>query len=105
MIEEIIDYLNSVANSDYSPNDHRTIDALNQLIKEGYSLDDFKLVIDKKWSDWKGTEWQKYVRPETLFKAKFKRYLHEQPRITKSGIFKLASAVSHAKQTDWKMDN
>ena len=37
MIEEIIDYLNSVANSDYSPNDHRTIDALNQLIKEGYS--------------------------------------------------------------------
>ena len=104
MIEEIIDYLNSVAKSNYSPNDPKVIGYINLLINEGYSIDDFKLVIDKKWSDWKGTEWQKYFRPETLFRANFKRYLNEQPRITKSGLFKLASAVNQAKQANWKLD-
>ncbi len=105
MIKETIDYLNSVADSDYPATEPKTIKALNLLIKDGYTLDDFKLVIDKKWSDWKDTEWQKYVRPETLFGGNFKRYLNEQPRITKSGIYKLASAVNKAKQTDWKLDN
>jgi uncharacterized phage protein (TIGR02220 family) len=105
MIEEIIDYLNSVAKSDYTIDNPKNISGLNQLIKEGYSIDDFKLVIDKKWSDWENTEWQKYVRPETLFGGNFKRYLNEQPRITKSGLFRLANAVNQAKQTDWKLDN
>lgn len=104
MIKETIDYLNLVAKSNYSPTDTITINALTQLIKDGYTIDDFKLVIDKKWSDWKGTEWQKYFRPETLFRGNFKRYLNEQPRIAKSGLFKLASAVDQAKRTDWKLD-
>ena len=105
MIKEVLDYLNSIANSDYSIHNHKNIDGLNKLINEGYSIDDFKLVIDKKWSDWKGTEWEKYVRPETLFGGNFKRYLNEQPRITKSGLFRLANAVNQAKQADWKLDN
>ncbi len=104
MIEEIIDYLNSVANSAYPPSDPKTINSINRIINEGHTIDDMKLVIDKKWSDWKDTEWQKYVRPETLFGGNFKRYLNEQPRITKSGLFKLASAVNHAKQANWKLD-
>ena len=104
MIEEIIDYLNLVAKSNYSHNDPKVIGYINTHINDGHTIDDFKLVIDKKWTDWKGTEWQKYVRPETLFRANFKRYLNEQPRITKSGLFKLASAVNQAKQANWNLD-
>jgi len=105
MIKEVLDYLNSVCKSDYSINNPNNTFGLTKLINEGYTIEDFKLVIDKKWSDWKNTEWQKYVRPETLFGGNFKKYLNEQPRITKSGLFKLASAVNQAKQTTWKLDN
>jgi uncharacterized phage protein (TIGR02220 family) len=104
-IRDTVNHLNSVAGTKYSHADPVVIDALFILIREGYVLEDFKLVIEKKWHDWKGTEFQQYVRPETLFGKKFKKYLHEQPRITKSGIFRLAKAVGEAKQADWKLDN
>jgi uncharacterized phage protein (TIGR02220 family) len=105
IIIETIDYLNSVANTNYSPDFQSTKDALNNLINIGYGYNDFVCVIDKKWSDWKGTEFEKYIRPETLFGKKFENYLNEQPRIAKSGFGKLASAVNQAKRTTWKLDN
>lgn len=107
-IVQAIEYLNSVANSDYpiyDPKYYNDLYSLSSLIKEGYTLEDFKLVIDKKWSDWRDTEWQKYMRPETLFGGNFKRYLNEQPRITKTRIFKLATSVEKAKQNDWNLDS
>jgi uncharacterized phage protein (TIGR02220 family) len=100
-----IDYLNSVANTNYSPDFQSTKDALNNLINIGYGYEEFVCVIDKKWSDWKGTEFEQYIRPETLFGKKFEKYLNEQSRITKSGFGKLASAVNQAKRTTWKLDN
>ena len=105
IIIETIDYLNSVANTNYSPDFPSTKDAINNLINIGYGYNDFVCVIDKKWSDWKGTEYEQYIRPETLFGKKFENYLNEQPRIAKSGFGKLASAVSQAKRTTWKLDN
>lgn len=105
IVDDTIDYLNLVTGLKYPKDDKRTTNALLMLVKDGHSLDEFKLVIDKKWADWKGTDYQQYVRPETLFGRKFKTYLHEQPRIAKSGLFKLADAVNKAKQTDWKLDN
>lgn len=104
-ISEAIDYLNSVVGSDYPKTEPRYSNALYALIREGYTLEDFKLVVDKKWCDWKGTEWEKYMRPETLFGGNFKRYLNEQPRITKTRIFKLATSVEKAKQANWKLDS
>lgn len=54
-------------------------------MNEGFSVEDFKTVIDKKYNDWKGTEWEKYLRPETLFGAKFESYLN-QKEITKQPV-------------------
>ena len=56
----------------------------NKLIRarynEGYTLEDFIAVIDYKTSKWKGTEWEKYLRPSTLFSAKnFENYVNEIP--------------------------
>ena len=46
-------------------------------------MGNFFTVIDNKVSSWKGTEWEKYLRPETLFCAsKFQGYLNEKSTIS-----------------------
>ena len=53
--------------------------------KEGYTLEDFKQVIDVKTEEWKDNpEFFKYLRPETLFGSKFDSYLNQKPKISKS---------------------
>ena len=52
---------------------------------EGYTLEDFKQVIDIKTAEWKDSpEFSKYLRPETLFGSKFDGYLNQKPKIAKS---------------------
>ena len=77
--DEIIDYLNEKTSSRY-----RSTDTTKKLIRarmeEGFTQADFFTVIDNKVTTWKGTEWEKYLRPETLFCAsKFQGYLNEKP--------------------------
>jgi uncharacterized phage protein (TIGR02220 family) len=103
-ILKTIEYLNSVTGSDYSPTYPETFNALNKLMSMGYNLTDFKLVIDKKWNSWKGTKFQTYVRPSTLFGKNFENYLNEQ-RITKNTIEQLKSSVYKAKQANWRLDS
>ena len=49
---------------------------INARLAEGYTLEDFFTVIDKKCAEWKGTDMEKYLRPETLFGSKFENYLN-----------------------------
>ena len=52
---------------------------------EGYTLEDFKQVIDIKTEEWKDNpEFFKYLRPETLFGSKFDSYLNQKPKISKN---------------------
>jgi uncharacterized phage protein (TIGR02220 family) len=103
MIFKTIEYLNSIANTDYSPNYPETLKSLTQLIESGYGLQDFKNVIDKKWEQWKGTKYQMYVRPSTLFGKNFENYLNE-PRTTKTNQFtKLINSVQRAKSSNWRL--
>lgn len=47
-------------------------------LKSGATADDCRAVIARKYSDWHGTDMQKYLRPATLFNAvKFEQYLGE----------------------------
>ena len=76
---EIISYLNEKTSSRY-----RSTDTTKKLIRarmeEGFTKEDFFTVIDNKVKTWKGTEWEKYLRPSTLFNAsKFQGYLNEKP--------------------------
>ena len=103
-IQKTIEYLNSTAGTDYMPNFKPTVDALTELMALGYGLADFKTVIDKKWEEWKGTKFQQYVRPSTLFGKKFENYLNE-PRTSKDNQFKqLVNTVQRAKQFNWRLD-
>jgi uncharacterized phage protein (TIGR02220 family) len=103
-IVKTIEYLNHVSNADFSPHFPDTTDALNKLIALGYGLEDFKKVIDKKWQDWKGTKFQNYIRPSTLFGKNFENYLNEQ-RVTKNTIQQLSTSVHKAKQANWRLDS
>lgn len=77
-IKCIIDYLNESIGSKYRYNNKTTIKLIKARFKDGYKLDDFYDVIDKKVKDWFNSEMQKYLRPETLFGNKFENYLNQK---------------------------
>lgn len=78
---EIINYLNSKANKQYRATTAATKRLINGRLADGYTLEDFKRVIDLKVQQWlHNPEMNKYLRPDTLFNAtKFEAYLNEGP--------------------------
>ncbi|EGQ1770386.1 phage protein [Staphylococcus pseudintermedius] len=84
---EVINYLNKQTGKQYKSTTKKNQTVIRARTDEGFSLDDFKRVIDNKVSEWKGTDMEKYLRPETLFGTKFEGYLNQglQP----SGMDKL----------------
>ena len=78
IIKQIIDYLNNKNNSKYKYSTKTTQDKINARLNEGYKLDDFIAVIDKKVKEWSNTEMGVYIRPETLFGNKFESYLNQK---------------------------
>lgn len=76
-IEIIIDYLNHLAGTRYKVTTEANIKNIKARLTEGYTISDLKLVIEYKCKEWKGTDMQKYLRPETLFRpSKFEGYLN-----------------------------
>ena len=75
--QEIINYLNERLNSHYKVTTNKTQSQIRARFNEGFTLEDFKTVIDKKINEWNGTPMQKYLRPETLFGTKFEGYLNQ----------------------------
>ena len=73
----IIDYLNESIGTNYRYDTKGTINLIKARFKEGYKLDDFYDVIDKKVKEWYNTEMQQYLRPSTLFGNKFEGYLNQ----------------------------
>lgn len=78
-----IAYLNQKLGKSYKYVEKNT-KLVNARLKEGYTIDDFKTVIDKKVAEWQNGDMAKYLRPETLFGTKFDGYLN-QPIAKKQG--------------------
>lgn len=72
----VIDRLNEKAGTNYRASSKATQSHINARLAEGYTLEDFFTVIDKKCAEWRGGEMEKYLRPETLFGSKFENYLN-----------------------------
>jgi uncharacterized phage protein (TIGR02220 family)/predicted phage replisome organizer len=72
----IVDYLNEKAGTNYKTTSKKTQSCIHARLAEGFTIDDFKTVIEKKCAEWMGTEWEKFIRPETLFGTKFESYLN-----------------------------
>lgn len=77
-VTDIISYLNSICNTNYKSNTKNTIKHIKARLNEGYTVEDFKTVIDKKYGEWTGTEMEQYLRPATLFGTKFESYLNQK---------------------------
>lgn len=82
---EIIEYLNLKTGSKFKPTTKPYVQAIRSRLKEGYTVDDFKTVIDKKCREWKGTKLEKYLTPKTLFASShFDTYLNSNEIATMS---------------------
>jgi uncharacterized phage protein (TIGR02220 family) len=76
-VEDVVKYLNDKANTSFTTKNKSTVGLINSRIKEGYSLDDFTKVVDTMVKKWKGTEWEMYLAPQTLFRpSNFEKYLN-----------------------------
>ena len=86
--KDVIDYLNLKAGTSFRSTSKDTQKHIRARFDEGYTLEDFKRVIDVKVSQW-GKEprtgekdMRAYLRPSTLFGTKFEGYLQEKPAST-----------------------
>lgn len=76
--KKIISHLNEKTGSKYRVNTKSTLKHINARLNDGYKLDDFIVVIDKKCKEWKNTEFEKHLCPDTLFGTKFEKYLNQK---------------------------
>ena len=74
----IIEYLNQEADTNYKSTSVKTKTLIKARMKEGFTVENFYSVIDKKTAEWLNTEQEKYLRPETLFGTKFESYLNQK---------------------------
>lgn len=88
---EIVDHLNNTLGSHYGYKAKATLKVIKARMAEGFTVDDFKVVIDKKSVEWTGTEFERYLVPETLFGNKFEGYLNQRVNNNKKedAIFKM----------------
>ena len=74
----VLNYLNEKAGTSFRNQSKDSRKHIKARFDEGFTVEDFKTVIDKKVSEWKGTDMEKYLRPSTLFGTKFEGYLNQK---------------------------
>jgi uncharacterized phage protein (TIGR02220 family) len=77
---EIINFMNQKCETNYRATGEATKKHIRARWNDGFRLDDFKTVINKKAKEWIRTDQAKYLRPETLFGNKFEGYLNQRER-------------------------
>lgn len=75
--KEIIDYLNQKLGTRFKATGATNKRLIKARWNDGYRLEDFKVVIDKKYNEWFNTDMAKHLVPDTLFGNKFEKYLNQ----------------------------
>ena len=88
--QEVITYLNQVTNKNFNKDTASHHKYIKARLKEGYELKDFKHVINVMAATWMGTDYERYLQPQTLFGNKFDSYLN---RSMPNNVRSFASAV------------
>ena len=83
--KEVMSYLNLKAKKNFKVDNASHQKFIKARLKEGYVLEDFKKVVDIMVAKWKGTEYEQYLQPQTLFGNKMDNYLN-QPMPKRSTI-------------------
>ena len=97
----IVDYLNLRAGTQYKHSSEDTRKLIRDRMAEGYTVDDFKAVIDKKTGEWKGTDKERYLRPVTLFGTKMESYVNQKITI---GSCTKQTGFSNFQQREYDFD-
>lgn len=77
-IKEIIDYFNFKADTNYKDTSTETRELIKARLKENYTVDDFKIVIDNMCNEWLNTKYASGLRPKKLFGDDFESYLNHK---------------------------
>lgn len=79
-VRKVINYLNEVLGTKYTDKNKSNVEKIKARFEEGHTFEDFKKVIDTKFEQWgNDPKMNKYLRPETLFRAShFESYLNER---------------------------
>lgn len=79
-IKDIVDYLNLKLDTNYKSKTKETRKHIIARLKDGYTFDDFKIVIDKKYQQWHNDpKMAEFLRPKTLFSpSNFESYLNQK---------------------------
>ena len=88
--QEVITYLNQVTKKNFNKNTASHHKYIKARLKEGYKLKDFKHVVNVMAATWMGTDYERYLQPQTLFGNKFDSYLN---RSMPNNVRSFASAV------------
>ena len=100
-VRQIIEYFNHVCGTNYKHQSKATAEMINARLNDGFTVDDFRIVIDKKHIEWgNDSKYCKYLRPETLFRpSHFESYLNQKdvkPETAASGISQEMSELYNA---------
>lgn len=78
--QDIINFLNEKTGKKFRHQTESTRKSIRGRFTDGYKFEDFKQVIENKVADWSGTDYEKFLTPDTLFRpSKFEKYLNETP--------------------------
>lgn len=81
-IDEVIHCLNHRLGTHYKTTTQATRKLIKARLKEGFTVEDMKLVIDKKATEWADSpKMAQYLRPDILFGNKFEGYLNARTTI------------------------
>ncbi|MEG1254236.1 conserved phage C-terminal domain-containing protein [Clostridium sp.] len=83
---EIIEYLNLQTGKKFRGDTKVTLRLIKARFQEGFTVDDFKTVIDNMRIRWTGTKFQEYLAPTTLFGSKFETYLNQGKEVGCDGL-------------------
>lgn len=82
--QEVVQYLNQKTGKNFKHTSKVTQRHIRARFAEGFTVNDFKQVVDKKCSDWlRDQKMKEYLRPETLFGTKFESYLNSKTTTAK----------------------
>ena len=83
---QAVEYLNQKNGTKYRASSKKTQACVRARVRDGFTLEDFKAVIDAKVAQWGDDEkMAEYLRPETLFGTKFESYLQNATK-TRGGV-------------------
>lgn len=92
LVEQVIDYMNGLAGTNFKSTTKKTQSLINARVKEGATLEELVSVVYYKYQTWvvkpfkfsNGVMSDTYFRPNTLFGTKFEEYLEDYKKQVKS---------------------